>query len=109
MSTISHARCWGPRTSKWRCWTFRPCRLTAAESAPRLTALTGGVSSDIWKIETGDRVFVVKRALGRLRVAQEWTAPVSRNASEVAWIRTAGSVVPDAVPRVLADDPVVGA
>ena len=52
---------------------------------------------------------MVKRALGRLRVAQEWTAPVSRNASEVAWIQTAGSVVPDAVPRVLADDPVVGA
>jgi len=88
---------------------LRKAGLTAAESAPRLTAMTGGISSDIWKIETGDRVFVVKRALGRLRVAQEWTAPVSRNASEVAWIQTAGSVVPDAVPRVLADDPVVGA
>jgi aminoglycoside phosphotransferase (APT) family kinase protein len=88
---------------------LRDAGLLAARTAPRLTALTGGVASDIWKIETADRVFVVKRALPRLRVAQEWIAPVSRNASEVAWMQTAGSVVPDAVPRVLADDPVVGA
>ena len=88
---------------------LRNAGLVVGENAPRLTAMTGGVASDIWKIETGDRVFVVKRALRRLRVAQEWTAPVSRNASEVAWMRTAGSVVPDAVPHVLADDPVAGA
>ena len=88
---------------------LRDSGLVAGQSAPRLTALAGGVASDIWKIETDDRVFVVKRALGRLRVAQEWTAPVSRNASEVAWMQTAGSVVPDAVPQVLADDPGVGA
>jgi aminoglycoside phosphotransferase (APT) family kinase protein len=87
---------------------LRKAGLVEGENAPRLTALSGGVASDIWKIETGDRVFVVKRALPRLRVAQEWTAPVSRNASEVAWMQLAGSVVPDAVPRVLADDPVVG-
>jgi aminoglycoside phosphotransferase (APT) family kinase protein len=88
---------------------LRDAGLLGARSAPRLTALTGGVASDIWKIETADRIFVVKRALPKLRVAQEWTAPVSRNASEVAWMQAAGSVVPDAVPHVLADDPVVGA
>jgi 5-methylthioribose kinase len=87
----------------------RKAGLLAPKSTPRLIALTGGVASDIWKIETADRVFVVKRALRRLRVAQEWTAPVSRNASEVAWMMTAGAVVPQAVPHILADDPVVGA
>jgi aminoglycoside phosphotransferase (APT) family kinase protein len=35
--------------------------------------------------------------------------PVSRNASEVAWMRTAGAVVPNAVPKILADDASVGA
>ncbi len=83
--------------------------LLAGESAPRLTSLTGGVASDIWKIDTADRAFVVKRARARLRVAKEWTVPVSRNASEVAWMRTTGAVVPDAVPRILADDASVGA
>ena len=36
--------------------------------------LTGGVASDIWKIRTGSSVFVVKKALARLRVTQEWNA-----------------------------------
>jgi 5-methylthioribose kinase len=88
---------------------LRSTRLVADESLPRLTELTGGVASDIWKVETAGRVFVVKRARARLRVAQEWTAPVSRNASEVAWLRFAGAIVPGAVPRILADDPSVGA
>ena len=29
---------------------------------PRFRALTGGVSSDIWLVETGKRTFCVKRA-----------------------------------------------
>jgi 5-methylthioribose kinase len=88
---------------------LRCAGLVSDVGALRLSALTGGVASDIWKVETIDRTFVVKRARARLRVAQEWTAPVSRNASEVAWMRTAAAVVPGAVPRILADDPSVGA
>jgi len=71
--------------------------------------LTGGVASDIWHITEGDRSFVVKRALPRLRVAQVWEAPVSRNASEVEWMLEAGRIVPDAVPQVLAHDAARGA
>jgi 5-methylthioribose kinase len=67
--------------------------------------LTGGVASDIWKVQSGDRVFAVKMALSRLRVAQEWNAPVSRNASEVEWLKAAAKVVPRAVPQILAHDP----
>jgi 5-methylthioribose kinase len=43
-----------------------------------------------------------------LRVARDWRAPVSRNASEVDWLRTAGRIVPGAVPEVLAHDPGAG-
>jgi len=88
---------------------LRQSGLVPGESRPRLTPLTGGVASDIWKVESGGRVFVVKRARARLRVAQEWLVPVTRNASEVAWMRTAATVVPHAVPRILADDSSVGA
>jgi len=82
--------------------------LVDSDLTVRLSALTGGVSSDIWKVEVDGRVFVVKRALAKLRVAQDWRAPVSRNAAEAAWLRTAGAVVPGAVPRVLREDAATG-
>src|SRR5262245_55612776 len=75
---------------------------------PELSPLTGGVASDIWLVRAGDREFVVKRALEKLRVAADWRAPVSRNASEVAWLERAGLAVPGAVPTILAHDPAQG-
>ena len=47
----------------------------------RFEPLAGGVSSDIWLVRAGSAEFCVKRALDRLRVAAEWRADVSRNAS----------------------------
>src|SRR5215212_5405164 len=70
--------------------------------------LTGGVSSDILKVTAGHRVFAVKRALPKLKVAADWRAPVERNAYEVAWLEEAARIVPQAVPRVLAHDPARG-
>jgi aminoglycoside phosphotransferase (APT) family kinase protein len=69
-----------------------------------LLPLTGGVSSDICKVETAGRVFVVKRALSRLRVADDWQAPTSRNRHEADWLEVAGRVIPGAAPAVLARD-----
>jgi len=68
------------------------------------TPLTGGVASDIWKVDTGGTPFVVKRALPKLRVAADWYAPVNRNLSEAAWFRVAKRIVPDAAPDVLFQD-----
>ena len=82
--------------------------LADAGAAPRAAALTGGVSSDIWKIELGARRLCVKRALARLRVESDWRAPVGRNAFEAAWMETAGRIVPHAVPRLLGHDPDAG-
>ncbi len=73
--------------------------------APSFERLTGGVSSDIWKVEVAGRpAFCVKRALAQLRVSQEWKAPVERNGYEIAWMETAAAVVPDSVPRILGVD-----
>lgn len=88
---------------------LREAGLVPAGVTPRLTVLTGGVASDIWKVQAGDRVFAVKRALQKLRVARDWQVPVSRNASEVEWLRAAARVVPHAVPEVLAHDAAIGA
>jgi aminoglycoside phosphotransferase (APT) family kinase protein len=78
--------------------------LVGRGEAARFTPLTGGVSSDIWRVDARGRTFCVKRALPKLKVAADWRAPVSRNAYEVRWIETAGAVVPDAVPRLLGHD-----
>jgi aminoglycoside phosphotransferase (APT) family kinase protein len=67
------------------------------------TPLTGGVASDIWRIDVGGRRFAVKRALGRLRVAQDWRVPVERNAFEADYLRAVGAILPGAVPRLLAE------
>jgi 5-methylthioribose kinase len=67
-------------------------------------ALSGGVSSDIWKVTTPARTFCVKRALAKLRVAADWSAPVERNRYEVAWIRIAHGIMPGAVPEILYHD-----
>jgi len=88
---------------------LRDAGLVPSCVAARFSPLTGGVASDIWKVDVGDRTFAVKRALQKLRVARDWQVPVTRNVSEVDWLRTAAAVVPDAVPAVLAHDPAIGA
>jgi 5-methylthioribose kinase len=81
--------------------------IPSAEDA-QFAPLTGGVASDIWKVESAGRTFVVKRALAKLKVAQEWLVPTSRNAAEVGWLEVARAIVPSAAPRVLAHDPEAG-
>ncbi|HSH43076.1 MAG TPA: hypothetical protein VK973_13200, partial [Arenicellales bacterium] len=62
--------------------------------------MSGGVSSEIWKVVAGGRVYCLKRALARLRVEAEWLASVERNRFEVRWYETAGRVAPGSAPRV---------
>jgi aminoglycoside phosphotransferase (APT) family kinase protein len=66
-----------------------------------LTPLTGGVSSEIYRVDDGDDVFVVKRALAKLKVQQEWLADVGRNANEYHYLRYVSDFLPHAVPRPL--------
>jgi aminoglycoside phosphotransferase (APT) family kinase protein len=82
--------------------------LLRAGEEPRLTRLTGGVSSDIWRADLARGPVCVKRALPKLRVAQDWYAPVERNAYEAAWMRRAAAVAPEAVPELLGQDEAAG-
>lgn len=77
-------------------------RLVSTGEPLSLTALAGGVSSDIAKVEAGGRTFVVKRALPKLRVSDDWRAPVCRNRHEADWLEAAAAIVPGAAPAVLA-------
>ena len=68
------------------------------------TPLTGGVSSDIWRVDAGDNSWCVKRALAQLKVAAEWKAPVERNAFEWDYMQVASAIAPDHVPTPIAHD-----
>lgn len=71
----------------------------------QVAPLTGGVSSDIVRVTLPDgRQFCAKRALAQLKVAATWEAPLERNHYEIAWLRRAGSIVPGAAPKVIAED-----
>ena len=83
---------------------LRASGLVGADHTPAAEPLTGGVSSDLWKVELPGSTVCVKRALPRLRVAQVWEAPVERNRYERLWMEAAALIVPGIVPRVLACD-----
>lgn len=68
------------------------------------TALPGGVSSDIYLIEEGDRKLVVKQALDTLKVKDLWQVDVARNLTEQNFIRHVSSFLPQAVPRMVYSD-----
>ena len=57
------------------------------------TPLTGGVSSDIWRIDLPAGPVCVKRALAKLRVAADWQAPIERNRYEARWMQRASAAV----------------
>jgi aminoglycoside phosphotransferase (APT) family kinase protein len=82
--------------------------LVATGETPRFTPLPGGVSSDIWRVDLATGPICIKRALPKLKVAADWRAPIERNAYEVAWMETAGRLVPGSAPRILGHDPGVG-
>jgi aminoglycoside phosphotransferase (APT) family kinase protein len=87
---------------------LRRLGLLRADERPRFARLTGGVSSDIWRVDLARGPVCVKRALPRLRVAAEWRAPVERNAYEAEWMRRAAAVVPEAVPELIGQDQEAG-
>jgi 5-methylthioribose kinase len=63
--------------------------------------LGGGVSSEIVAVRGRGLSLVVKRALPKLRVEQEWLADVARTISEANALRFAAALTPDAVPPVV--------
>lgn len=67
----------------------------------RVTPLTGGVSSDIVLVESSEGKIVVKAALEKLRVKDDWFADVSRNRVEQSFFEYAAPIIPESVPRIL--------
>ncbi len=69
-----------------------------------ITALAGGVSCDIYLVEDGETKFVLKRALAKLRVKDDWFADVNRNRHEQDYLDYAHAIMPANFPRILHRD-----
>lgn len=75
--------------------------LLAADTPATAEPLTGGVSSDIWRVDLPGGPICVKRALAKLKVEADWQVPVERNKYEISWLETVAAIVPEAAPRLL--------
>lgn len=83
-------------------------KMIGAGEIPQVHRLTGGVSSNIVRIDIGKRSFCLKQALPTLKVAKLWNAPVERVFEEIAWLRTAALIAPLNIPVILGEDAQTG-
>ena len=79
--------------------------LIDSQATPSFTALTGGVSSDIWLVETDQSRLVLKRPKHQLNVSSTWIVPVDRGQAEAEWLTWVGEHFPQHVPQVLGFSP----
>ncbi len=85
---------------------LRAAGLLQAGGHAAIEPLTGGVASLILKAELPDgRQVCVKKALAKLKVADNWEADPIRNAAERNSLRIYSEIVPGATPVVLHEDP----
>ncbi|SRR6266516_2489942 len=77
-----------------------------ASDGIRVRELGGGVSNIVLSVRRGELRVVVKQALPRLRVADEWLAKRERAITEGEALRLVEQITPGSVPRVLDIDEV---
>jgi fructosamine-3-kinase len=68
------------------------------------TPLSGGIASDIWKVDLPLRTVCIKRALHRLKVKADWFVPIERNLYEWKYLEIASRAVPNGTPELVAQD-----
>ena len=74
----------------------------------RVMPLAGGVSSEIYLLDDGKRKLVVKQALPKLKVQDEWRADTSRNQVEQQFIRYVSPHVPQNILPIVMAEPANG-
>lgn len=71
-----------------------------ADDIRSIEPLTGGVASDIGKVVLADRTICIKFAMPKLKVAEDWHAPVHRNKAEFDWLQIASQIAPTMAPKL---------
>jgi len=76
-----------------------------SSQAVRVESLSGGVSSEIYLLDDGVRKLVVKRALPKLRVQDDWMADTSRSQVEQQFIHYVSAHVPLSILPIVWAEP----
>lgn len=76
-------------------------RVLASSGDVQVTPLTGGVSNDVFAVTGGDVNLVLKQAMSKLAVEEEWIADPRRILIEARALQMVGQITPDAVPAVI--------
>jgi tRNA A-37 threonylcarbamoyl transferase component Bud32 len=79
--------------------------LVEPDAEVAVSGLGGGVSNVVLAVSTPWRTLVVKQALPKLRVADDWPAKRERAVTEAEALRWAEELAPGLVPEVLDVDP----
>jgi hypothetical protein len=102
MTGSTRNRCRPPSCRRCASWGWPATKRCSGQP------LTGGVSSDIWRIDTARGPVCAKRALPKLRVAADWRAPIERNRYEARWMQVAQAARPGCTPQLLGQHPGLG-
>jgi 5-methylthioribose kinase len=77
----------------------------AAADSLDIEELTGGVACAVFAVRGRGKRVVVKQALERFRVADEWLVPPERALTEARALELMARLAPGSVPRLLDSDP----
>src|SRR5690349_22703198 len=83
---------------------LRQHAIFASDESIEVEVLSGGVSSLVVRARARTGCAVVKQALPRLKVRDEWLSRVERSSIEARCARVLASIVPGSVPETLAHD-----
>ena len=71
------------------------------EEITSIESLSGGVASDIVRVDLGGYQLCLKCALEKLKVKEDWRAPLHRNKAEYAWLKVAAAVNPEGAVKLM--------
>lgn len=100
MDTTEHHQT-EPNQLEKRCRTLCVELGLATDTQPiSVHPLSGGVASDIAKVQIGSKSYCAKFALPKLKVKADWFAPVHRNAAEYEWLQVAARILPESAVKL---------
>ena len=86
------------------CQALTRLNLMDASENPVFSVLTGGISSEIYKLDLEGKSYCIKSALPTLKSDPDWHVPVSRTEAEWEWLKLAKQIAKNIAPDPLGYD-----
>ena len=83
---------------------LRSNHLIGKDEPVQMKQISGGVSCKVIRVETNLNTYVIKQALYKLRVKDDWFSDCSRIITERKCLSTYNRIIPDCVPKLIFHD-----